>query len=365
MARDATKKTYPAEQYDRDSVQVLRPTEHIRQHTGMYNGDRRASGLYVLVDNTLYQWIHPVPPSRAASVANLVLGRDGTVRIDLDGVSIPTGGNGPAASEAFHTWAQTSFGRWNFPLGVAAALSQSAVITTCQGERCETQTFVRGEPAGPPSLSVAAPGDRLTIDFQPDPEIFVGVTVPAERLRQRIRELAWLFSGIRFGFEDEVAGVSDRHATGEGLSGFVHHLAGTDRIVAGPVVLSGEADGVVFDVALIYTDGQGSGTRSFVNTRETLRHGTHVTGFRTALTRSLNDFARQEGLPVATDTAPGLTAVVAVRLVDPMWYGATKETLLTPEARTVLASHLRRSLREYWAAHPDVARAVLRRLARG
>ncbi|MBN9121068.1 MAG: DNA topoisomerase IV subunit B, partial [Planctomycetes bacterium] len=208
------------------------------------------------------------------------------------------------------------------------------------------------------------PGDRgLTVAFKPDPEIFGAAAFDADAIRDRLRQLAFLHSGVRITFTDETAGARDEFEYADGIRQYVKFLnEGRSPLHADVIVLRGEEQDVRYEVGLQWCADESEERRSFANHHFTPRGGTHDSGLRSGVAAGVRDFIRaiaaDPGKFEGDDLRTGLTAVVSVWLREPMFMGATRSHLGNPEAEAVVKVAVRRSVFEYFETNRGVAERV-------
>ena len=377
------------EQYTARNIQVLEGLEAVRRRPGMYIGGTDQRGLHQLLtelaDNSIDEamagrcdriWIHIAKDSRV------------TVRDNGWGIPIDTHpGTGKSALETVMTvlHAGGKFGGGAYKVsgglhGVGAsvvnALSENMWVEVRRGGKLYRQEYERGIPktpvrevkeswyAGPDTGDLAETG--TTSSFMFDKEIFHDLDFDSTVLLQRFREYAYLTKGIWLSFVDD---RSDKEVTfyfEGGIRSFVRHLnKGRDVLFSPPIYMERLAETSV-ECAIQYNAGFNEATFSFVNCINTIDGGSHMTGFRTALTRVLNDYARKQKLLkeddanlTGEDVREGLVAVVSVKLPEPQFEGQTKTRLGNPEVKGIVESAVADGLAQYLEEHPSDARRII------
>ncbi len=372
--------TKPSEYTARD-IQVLEGLEAVRRRPGMYIGSTDENGLrhlvYEIVDNSIDEAM-----AGHCDRIEITIGADDSVCVRDNGRGIPVdthAGTGLSALETVMTvlHAGGKFGGNGYKVsgglhGVGAsvvnALAETMWVEVRRDGKVYRQEYARGIPLGPVRV-VGQDGEATgtTSWFRPDPQIFGEAQLDFHSLAQRFREMAYLTKGVWIRFVDEGADLERTFYFEGGIASFVRHL-NKDRGVlhAPPVSIEREANSIAVEVALQYNDGFSEATFSFVNCINTVDGGTHLTGFRAALTRVLNDYARKNRLLkdddanfTGEDVREGLVAVVSVKLPEPQFEGQTKTRLGNSEVKTIVESAVNEGLNEYFENHPQEARRII------
>lgn len=368
--------------YDANQIQVLEGLEAVRKRPGMYIGSTSGKGLHHLVweivDNSIDEAL-----AGFCDEINVIIEKDNSITVKDNGRGIPVDIQekmGRPAVEVILTvlHAGGKFGGGGYKVsgglhGVGAsvvnALSTLLEVFVHRDGNIYYQKYERGVPVT--DLKVIGETDHTgtTIHFVPDGEIFTEtLEYDYDTLSTRLRELAFLNRGIKITIEDKRTENrrNEFHYEG-GIKSYVEHLNRTKEVIHDePIYLEGERDGITVEVALQYNEGYTESIYSFANNIHTYEGGTHESGFKTALTRVINDYARKNGIFKDSDSnlsgedvREGLTAIVSVKHPDPQFEGQTKTKLGNSEVRTitdaVFASHLEKFLLE----NPTVARKVV------
>jgi DNA gyrase subunit B len=343
---------------------VLTGMECVRRRPGMYIGNVEAGGLF----NLLFDLV-------TGSLAEAVAGHGREVRVTLraDGSAevADDGRSPPNIEHAFTVLGPGHHGYCPYPGGrdyfwhpVANALSERLLVVVRSDGSTHQHTFQRGvthaavQSGGPPGAC------GMTIAFRPDPLIFGDARFDADAIRDRLRQLAFLHSGVRLTFTDETTGSRDTFEFADGIRECVRHL-NANRVALHPdvILLRGEEHGMRYEVGLQWCDGNEETIWSFANHYRTPQGGTHTAGLRSGITRGLHDLVRDRAPESVEfkgeDFREGLAAVVSVWLADPMFEGATRARLSSPEAETVVAGAVRRGVREYFEANAEAADRVI------
>ena len=378
------------QQYSARDIQVLEGLEAVRRRPGMYIGGTDQRGLHHLLIEIADNSIDEAMAGRCDRVW-IHIARDGTVTVRDNGWGIPIDkhpGTGKSALETVMTvlHAGGKFGGGAYKVsgglhGVGAsvvnALSERMWVEVRRSGKLYRQEYERGIPTSEvrnvkeswyKGVDVKDQADTGTTScFLPDKEVFGELTFDAEMLVQRFREYAYLTKGIWLSFVDE---TSDTHLTfyfEGGIQSFVRHL-NKDREVLfpRPIYVEREVDGVTVECAIQYNNTFNEATFSFANCINTIDGGSHMTGFRSALTRVLNDYARKQKYLkdddanlTGEDVREGLTAVVSVKLPEPQFEGQTKTRLGNPEVKGLAESAIADGLSQYLEEHPGDGRRII------
>jgi DNA gyrase subunit B len=369
--------------YDESQIQVLEGLEAVRKRPGMYIGSTSSKGLHHLVweivDNSIDEAL-----AGFCDEINVTIEKDNSITVKDNGRGIPVGIQekmGRPAVEVILTvlHAGGKFGGGGYKVsgglhGVGAsvvnALSTELEVYVHLNGKIYYQKYERGVPCF--DLKVIGETDRTgtTIHFKPDPEIFTETTVyEYDILATRIRELAFLNRGIKITIEDkreETPKKNEYHYEG-GIKSYVEHLNRTKEVVhEEPIYVEGEKDGISVEISLQYNDGYASSLYSFANNIHTYEGGTHEFGFKTALTRVINDYARKNNIIKENDTnlsgedvREGLTAIVSIKHPEPQFEGQTKTKLGNSEARTITDAVFSEHFEKFMMENPQVAKKIV------
>lgn len=369
--------------YDESQIQVLEGLEAVRKRPGMYIGTTSARGLHHLVweivDNSIDEAL-----ADYCDHIEVTIEKDDWIRVSDNGRGIPVGlqeATGLPAVEVIMTvlHAGGKFGGGGYKVsgglhGVGAsvvnALSERTEVTVSREGKKHFIAFSRGELAEP--LRVIGETDQTgtTIRFKADPDIFTETTVyEYDVLAERLKELAYLNRGLRITITDERPNEIRQevfHYEG-GIRSYVEHLnEGKEPIHEEPIYVEGERDGISIEIALQYNSGFGEHLQSFANNINTHEGGTHESGFKTALTRVVNDYARKnkflkEEEPNLTgdDVREGLTAIISVKHPDPQFEGQTKTKLGNSEVSTITNSLFAEGFQRFLLENPTTSRILM------
>jgi len=370
-----------ATDYTADNIQVLEGLEAVRKRPGMYIGDTAARGLHHLVYEIVDNAIDEAMAGFCTNIVVRVTADNGIVVID-DGRGIPVDINKAqglpgvtvaltklhAGGKFTHGVYKVSGGLHGVGASVVNALSEVCEVEVYQKNHIHFQAFSRGAPVGP--LEKRGRTDRrgTKVFFKPDREIFGRYSFDSNILVARFRELAFLNRGVSIRFVDERRDPPlEREFKAEGgIQEFVQRLNEGRRALHDDVIyVEAEQDNVIVEIAVQFHDGYNENTQAFANNIRTHEGGTHVSGFRTALTRSLMNYARRANLfkptdkPSGEDFREGCTAVVSVKVPDPQFEGQTKTKLGNSEVEGIVASIWGDALKTYLEEHPKSAKSIL------
>ena len=368
------------EEYDADSIVALKGLEAVRKRPGMYIGSTDSRGLHHMVYEVVDNGIDEVMAGYATEV-DVTINEDGSITVVDDGRGIPTGINheeGKSALEMCLTdlhaggkFNQNSYkvsgGLHGVGVSVVNALSERLVATVYREDKIWRQSYRIGVPDGP--VEVIGETDRhgTEITFWPDGEMFETVEFDYTTLQNRFRNQAFLNKEATINFEDKRTGRKERFHYDGGVSEFVQYLNRSKTpIHPAPIHFSGERNGVVIDIAMQWTDGYNEEIDSFVNTIFTSEGGTHLTGFRTALTKTINDYGKANNLLKDTtlegsDVREGLTAIVSIKMSEPQFEGQTKAKLGSSVAQGAVSGLMNDKLAEYLLENPSVAQTIVKK----
>ena len=370
-------------EYGADQIQILEGLEAVRKRPGMYIGSTSVRGLhhlvYEIVDNAVDEAL-----AGFCTEIQVVINKGNSITVIDNGRGIPVGINhksGLPAVEVVFTilHAGGKFGGGGYKVsgglhGVGAsvvnALSTWLEVRICHEGKVYQQRYERGKVCYPLKVIGECPLEKTgtQVDFQPDPEIFEETEYDFNTLKHRLREMAFLTKGIRIVLRDdrEEEPVQKVFHYEGGIKEFVSYLnRGKTPLYPEIVYCEGSRDGVSVEVALQHNDGYNEGVYSFVNNITTPEGGTHLTGFRNALTKTFNTYAKANKLIKETDSLSGediregLTAIVSVKLEEPQFEGQTKQKLGNSEARGAVDNLVTEQLTIYLEQHPQVAKIVL------
>jgi len=378
---DGKKQQKPRDQkYDKDIIFKLKGLEPVRVRPGMYIGSTDGRGLHHLVYEVVDNGIDEVMAGYAENV-HVQINEDGSVTVNDDGRGIPVGMKEEEGKDALEICLtelhaggkfnqnayKVSGGLHGVGVSVVNALSKHLIAIVERDGNMYRQTYHIGIPDGP--VEVIGTSDRTgtTITFYPDDKIFETTVFDYEVLQNRFRNQAFLNKEVTIFFEDKRTGRSEKFHFEGGVSEFVRYLNRSKKALhEPPIALSGESNEIMIDIALQYTDGYNEEINSFVNTIHTPEGGTHLTGFRASLTKTINDYGKENGLLKevslkGSDVGEGLTAIISIRMPEPQFEGQTKSKLGSSIAQGTVTSFMNEKLAEYFLENPSVATLVVRK----
>ncbi len=366
--------------YDASSIQVLEGLESVRKRPGMYIGSTSITGLhhlvYEVVDNSVDEAL-----AGYCSKITVAIHPDGSVTVSDNGRGIPfdmmpqynktaleivmtklhAGGKFDKKSY------KVSGGLHGVGVSVVNGLSTNMTVEVRRDGKSCRQRYEKGVPVSPVEStgSVAAGESGTTVTFVPDATIFETTDFNFDILSSRLRELAFLNRGLEISINDERLGKEHSFKYEGGIKSFVEFINQNKKALHEVVYITGEKNGTHMDAAFQYNEGYIPNIFSFVNTINTTEGGTHLSGFRTALTRTINSYAEKHGLLdkdvriSSEDAIEGMSAVVAVKIPEPQFEGQTKRKLGNSEVKGVVDSLVGPALSTLFEENPKVARAIV------
>lgn len=367
--------------YDESQIQVLEGLEAVRKRPGMYIGSTSGKGLHHLVWEVVDNSIDEALAGYCTRV-DVIIHEDNSVTVIDNGRGIPVGENvklkkstlevvmtvlhagGKFGGEGY----KVSGGLHGVGISVVNALSEWVSVTVKRDGKIHQQEYRRGAPQYDLKVIGESEDTGTQTRFKPDPEIFTETTVfEYDVLVGRIRELAFLNKGIQLTLTDERTSMHDSFKYDGGIKEFVQYLNRTrEALHEQPIYVEGTKDSIAVEIAMQYNDGYTENIYSFANNINTHEGGTHESGFKSALTRIVNDYARKMGFVkenesnlTGDDCREGLTAIISVKIPEPQFEGQTKTKLGNSEARGIVESLFADKLLEFMGENPAVARKVV------
>jgi DNA gyrase subunit B len=370
------------ETYGAEDIKILKGLSAVRKRPAMYIGSTGPEGLHHLV----YEAVDNSVDEALAGYCNnidVVLHHDGSCSVLDDGRGIPTGphpgdadkrtaaevvltelhAGGKFESKAY----KISGGLHGVGISVVNALSEWLEVEIKQNGQVFHQRFERGKPTGPLTVVGKTKGRGTKVTFKPDPQIFEMTEFSYDVLSQRLREMAFLNKGLKITILDERTDKNQEFLYKGGIISFVEHLNKNKTVLhPKPVYIFGEKDGIFAEVALQYNDGYSEAIFTFANNINTREGGTHLIGFKSALTRTANSYATSAGILKGVkesisgdDIREGLTAVISVKIPNPQFEGQTKMKLGNSEVKGIVESIVNDTLSTYFEENPSIARKVI------
>jgi DNA gyrase subunit B len=367
-------------QYGADQIKVLEGLEAVRKRPGMYIGDTAERGLHHLVYEVVDNSVDEALAGWCTNVG-VTIHIDGTVTVVDDGRGIPVDihpSEGISAAEVVLTKLhaggkfdkqsyKVSGGLHGVGISVVNALSEHLEMEIWRDGHVHFQRYARGAPEKPLERLGPTQSRGTSITFKPDPLIFPSTDFSFDILSQRLRELAFLNRGLRITIEDKRSGRSHEFHYPGGIVSFVEHL-GTAKTPIHPdaIFVEGEREGVAIEIAMQWNEGYSETVYSFANNINTHEGGTHLSGFKAALTRTVNAYAGSSGLLKkdsealeGDDIREGLTCVIAVKVPEPQFEGQTKTKLGNSEVKGLVEALVNERLATYFEEHPTEARKIV------
>ncbi|HYK94020.1 MAG TPA: DNA topoisomerase (ATP-hydrolyzing) subunit B [Thermoplasmata archaeon] len=366
--------------YDASSIQVLEGLSAVRKRPGMYIGSTDARGLHHLINEVVANSIDEVLAGFCTEIT-VTLHADGTCSVVDNGRGIPVEEHPKyhkpaleivmtilhAGSKFDRNTYKVSGGLHGVGLHVVNALSEWFDVKVRRDGKLYEQRYEQGSPVSPLKVVGPATGTGTEQRFKPDATIFETTTFDKETVERRLKELSYLNPEATIHFADERDGTHlDLHHAG-GIAEMVSDLNQSSNVLfPTPVFLSAKRDTTEIEVALQYNDGYNETSLAFVNDINTADGGTHVVGFRAALTRTLNDYARERGFIkgdkeglTGEDVREGLTCVLSIKVLEPQFEGQTKARLGNSEVKGQVESAVGEKLGEFLEEHPGVGQALI------
>ena len=366
--------------YSAADIQVLEGLEAVRKRPGMYIGSTDQRGLHHLVYEIVYNSVDEAMAGFCDHIT-ITINEDFSVTVEDNGRGIPVDIHPTTGVSALQTVMtvlhaggkfggkayQVSGGLHGVGASVVNALSKRTTVTIRRDGKKWRQEYERGTPLGPLGPIGDTNGTGTTTSFLADDQIFTELDYDFDVLAERLREVAYLNRGLEIEFNDRRHDRELSFYFEGGITGFVRRLNRNKTLRHGmPIYIHKQVDATVVEVALQYNDGYSDNTVTFANCVNTMDGGTHLTGFRSALTRVLNDYAHKnkmlkEDEPnlVGDDVREGLTAVISVKLSDPQFEGQTKGKLGNIEIKGFVETAVGDDLALYLEEHPDDAKRII------
>lgn len=366
--------------YGAESIKVLEGLEGVRRRPAMYIGSTGKEGLhhlvYEVVDNSVDENL-----AGFCKIINVSINKDGSVSVQDDGRGIPVEPHPqlkiPAVQVALtKLHAGGKFDKKSYAIsgglhgvGVSCvnALSKKLVIEICKDGKLYSQEYSRGD--AKTKLKVVGKCDKsksgTKITFWPDEQIFSVLNFDAKVLETRFREIAFLNAGLKLILKDEIKNKREEFFAAGGLMEFVKWANKSKDVLHKPIYFKRDSDGTMVEIAIQYNSGYRENIFGFVNTINTVEGGTHVSGFKTALTRVINDYVKKKGNGkngtslMGDDVREGLTAIISIKISDPQFEGQTKTKLGNSEVKGFVDSIVTSALGEFFEENPAVAKKIV------
>jgi DNA gyrase subunit B len=369
-----------ADDYSADKIKVLEGLEAVRTRPAMYIGSTGAPGLhhlvYEIVDNSIDEAL-----AGYCDQINVTIHIDSSITVVDNGRGIPVDrhASGKSAAEVVLTVLhaggkfdndsyKVSGGLHGVGVSVVNALSERLDLEIWRNEQVYQQSYERGNPTGELEMTGTTQRRGTKVTFKPDAQIFETTDYSFDTLAQRLRELAFLNGGILITIDDERDGKSHKFQYEGGIVSFVQHLNKNKTLVnEKPIFMKGDKDGIDAEIALQWNDGYSELVFTFANNINTHEGGTHLSGFRSALTRTINAYAVKNNLAKdlkdasisGDDIREGLTGVVSVKIPRPQFEGQTKTKLGNTEVKGIVETIINDKLGQFLEENPVVAKRII------
>ena len=362
--------------YTADDIKVLEGLEGVRKRPAMYIGSTGKEGLhhlvYEVVDNSVDEAL-----AGFCTKIKVILNKDGSVTVDDDGRGIPVENHPiykvPAAQIALtKLHAGGKFDKKSYAIsgglhgvGVSCvnALSKKLILEIKRDGKIHQQEYSRGDPTTKMKVIGNSEETGTRITFYPDEQIFSTINFDFKILETRFREITFLNAGLKIELRDEIKDTNQEFFSSGGLIEFVKWINKSKEVLHKPIYFKREMENGVVEISIQYNTTYQENIFGFVNTINTVEGGTHISGFKTALTRVINDYAKKKGLLKndsfsGDDVREGLTAIVSIKLAEPQFEGQTKTKLGNSEIKGLVDSTVTSALTEFFEENPNVAKRI-------
>jgi DNA gyrase subunit B len=380
--KDKKKERHPSQEYSAEQIKILKDLEAVRKRPAMYIGSTGPQGLHHLV----WEIVDNAVDEALAGFCNKIIVRileDGSCEVEDNGRGIPIDihpETGTSALEVVFTKLhaggkfekgvyKVSGGLHGVGASVVNALSEELEVWVKRDGKLAYQKFRRGKPVTPTKIKqesgIEETGTRVR--FKPDPEIFETTEFSYDIIRERLKEISYIIPGLKIILEDKRTGQKETFFSTEGLAGLVKELASESQVLfRNPIQIEGEKEDVKFSAALLYREESEELVLSFANTIRTVDGGTHLTGFKTALSRAINQFApkilKKDIVFSGEDIREGLVGAISVFLPDPQFEGQTKAKLGNTKVKSIVESAVYEKLVKFFEENPKIIETIVKRV---
>ena len=366
-------------EYGAEQIQVLEGLEAVRKRPGMYIGSTSERGLHHLVYEVVDNSIDEALAGYCTDI-NVVIHQDNSITVTDNGRGIPVDlhETGKPAVEVVLTVLhaggkfggdgyKVSGGLHGVGVSVVNALSEYMEVEVKRDGKIHAISFKRGVTVSPMKVIGETEETGTKVHFLPDKEIFSVTEYSYDTLKHRLRELSFLNKEITIHLMDERSGKNESFHFDGGIRSFVQHLNKKKEVLnPEPIYFNGTKDDIVVEISLQYNDSYQENIYSFVNNINTEEGGTHLAGFKIALTRAANDYAKKNNIIKGNqsnlsgeDIREGITSVISLKIREPQFEGQTKTKLGNSEVRGIVDSIVSEGLNEYFEEHPDITKKIL------
>ncbi|MBN1634287.1 MAG: DNA topoisomerase (ATP-hydrolyzing) subunit B [Ignavibacteria bacterium] len=375
-----------ASDYSEKDIQVLSGLQHVRRRPAMYIGDVSSRGLhhlaYEVIDNSIDEAL-----AGYCSKIEVIITKDGKIIVEDNGRGIPTGIHPTEKKSAIEVVMtqlnaggkftrdtyKVSGGLHGVGVSVVNALSEILEVEVCREGKKFYQKYIKGKPAAPAKeIGKVKNKTGTKVTFLPDKEIFKHTVFKFETIENRLRELAYLNKELIITIKDERDNKSNEFKFKGGLSDFVKYLDENEKSISGkPIYIEGEKENIQLEIAFQYNESYNDNIYTYVNNINTHEGGTHLEGFKTALTRTLNNYGIKNGIIkndklslTGDDFREGLTCVISVKVPEPQFEGQTKTKLGNSEVKGIVQSITGENLNDFLDENPAIARRIIEKCIR-
>ncbi|MFQ5793911.1 MAG: DNA topoisomerase (ATP-hydrolyzing) subunit B [Candidatus Bipolaricaulia bacterium] len=366
--------------YEAEQIEVLEDLEAVRKRPGMYIGSTGTDGLMHLINEAVDNAVDEHLAGFCDEI-EVIVHEDNSITVIDNGRGIPVdlhkeeGKNTVelvmttlhAGGKFSHKSYKVSGGLHGVGISVVNALSEHLEVEIQRNGKRHRQAFRRGKTLGEMEIVGAADGTGTIVTFLPDIQIFKEINYDFSRLSHRLRELAYLNKGLKIRLDNQIAGIERQFQFDGGIVAYVEHLNhNREALFDDPIYFEGQVNGTYIEVAMQFTENYDESVFSFANNINTREGGFHLTGFKSTLTKVINDYGRNKKILTQSDPnlkggdiREGLTAIINVKLPEPQFEGQTKTKLGNPEIREQVGTFLRERLERFLNKNPGLARRIV------